>query len=133
MRIIFVGIHNKPGKSPLDSTTRTGKIVDIIIHESGLPRGMFLKTNLCNVETMPSSPDDMAFHMRNFTQRIKPKTGDVFVLLGTLVGSSFRQPLGTHVVKVHHPSSFIGTRNRDEYIQSVLLKIWVHVKTAINQ
>lgn len=30
-RIIFVGIHNKPGMEPLDSRTKSGKIIDEVI------------------------------------------------------------------------------------------------------
>jgi len=31
MKIIFVGQYNKPMKKPLDSSTRIGKLVDMII------------------------------------------------------------------------------------------------------
>jgi hypothetical protein len=43
MRVIFVGMHNKPGMEPLDSRTKSGKLIDRIINE--LPIDC-IKTNL---------------------------------------------------------------------------------------
>jgi hypothetical protein len=43
-RIIFVGIHNKPGMKPLDSRTKSGKIIDEVIR--GLEGRECVKTNL---------------------------------------------------------------------------------------
>lgn len=129
MKIFFVGMHNKPGKTALDPTTRTGKIINFIISESGFPPEYFRKTNLCNCESMPPVID-MPFHMKTFLERTHPSTGDVFILLGNWVQTYFRAPIGTTVIRVAHPSSFIGRHHRDLYITDVLAKLW-HITKPI--
>lgn len=57
MNIFFVGIHNKPGKAALDSSTKTGRIIDIIITQVQAlhtrDKLTFHKTNLYNLDYLP--------------------------------------------------------------------------------
>jgi hypothetical protein len=50
VRIIFVGVHNKPFKKPLDSRTSSGKRIDKII--SHLPNLECEKMNLFNLPSL---------------------------------------------------------------------------------
>ena len=51
MKIIFVGIHNKPGKIPLCSSTPTGKIIKQITEK--IKTKKIVKTNLYDVDYLP--------------------------------------------------------------------------------
>lgn len=123
MKIIFVGMHNKPGKDALDPTTRTGKIINEIIRRTGLAPQYFRKTNLVNQTSIPS-PEEMPWHMANFVERVKPRAGDICILLGTWVRAYFKAPLGTKTIWVRHPSSFIGRTDKEKYIADVETRLW---------
>jgi hypothetical protein len=70
MKVIFVGVHNKPHLKPLDSSTRSGKTIDGIIEQ--LPGIKCVKTNLFDVDYMP--PVDEAIKLRDeFFNRIEIK------------------------------------------------------------
>jgi hypothetical protein len=126
MKIFFVGMHNKPGKHALDDTTRTGKIVNEIIHRSLMDPAIFEKTNFSDTDKLPRE-DEMDWHMQNYLERTKPQAGDLFILLGSWVRFYFKKPTGTRIIPVRHPSSFIGRTDKEKYITEVLERLLLEV------
>ena len=128
-RCIFVGIHNKPGKTPLDSSTRSGKVIDAII--SGLTEFDCLKTNLHNLEYLP---EDSKVHWDDtFTEwrkRAGLKPGQVVgrdvvvVCLGSYTQQMFRRTVGMrNILKIGHPAVPRSTESMNKYITTAIAKI----------
>lgn len=129
-RVVFVGIHNKPGKRPLDSSTRSGKVIDDIIRN--LPEFDCIKTNLHDLEFMPM--DDQVHWPDTFTawrKRAGIKPGDVIgrdvivVLLGGYVHQMFRRMPGyLNTLKIGHPSPTFRSKEKGLlYIGQAIAKI----------
>jgi hypothetical protein len=119
-RIIFVGIHNKPGMEPLDSRTKSGKIIDEVI--KGLEGWECVKSNLFNTDGIPEGWLKQ-FWTNDWMERIKPVPGDYFFLLGKIVHDNF--PLcGRRCIEVEHPAS--RHIKREQYIKSLIEKILEH-------
>lgn len=116
--IYFVGMHNKPGMHPLDSRTRSGKIIDKIISE--LSPEICVKTNLSNEETLPENPEKHAISWHN---RFQVKHGDVIVLLGRWVQENFLKTEGPKYIHCPHPASFVAGKSNSEYIENAVSKI----------
>ncbi len=122
-RIIFVGIHNKPGKLPLDSYTKTGKIVDEIASMFARWGDQIVKTNLYNIDSMPEGATHAAilvadfFYQHQFTQR------DIVVLLGKDVQTVLTQEYGMGTINLNHPSSIYGGATRKAYIDDAIDRI----------
>lgn len=121
MRILFVGMHNKPGKQALDSSTMTGKVIDQII--SQFPGHESLKVNLCETEYQPPEWMMDAFVTR-WKQKYNPSIDDVVVLLGKWVQKHLKIS-GTHIVLLPHPAGVFG--KKDEYIAGCSGKIKVEL------
>lgn len=119
MKVIFVGIHNKPGLAPLCSSTRTGKMVDLIIAQ--LPGLEFVKTNLFNQETFPVGfiADEA---VRNWKKRIEYDFNMIVVGLGTMVNECFRKS-HCKCIELGHPSGVWSKIKQEEYIRKAVLKI----------
>lgn len=127
-RIIFVGIHNKPGMEPLDSRTKSGKIIDEVI--KGLEGRECVKTNLFDVDEMPDKKnmldwdkwvDEMVF---DWVERTKLYMGDTVVLLGDEVKKYFTIGPLKRKITVPHPAS--RHIKPEQYIQSLIDKILEH-------
>lgn len=128
-RCIFVGIHNKPGKSPLDSSTRSGKVIDVIIRN--LPEFDCHKTNLHDLEYLPE--DSKVLWTDTFTswrKRAGIKPGEVIgrdvivVCLGGYVQQMFRRIPGHYnILKLGHPSSPRSREKGLAYISQAISKI----------
>ena|ERR1035437_9456248 len=120
MKIIFVGMHNKPMKMPLCSSTKSGKLVDRIIE--ALKPIECLKTNLYDVDYFPKREEkfDLA---RNWHTRIDPESVDVIVLLGAEVHEHYVKNLFDKVVKIAHPSSKRSHEAMNKYVISAVQEI----------
>ena len=113
MRVIFVGVHNKPNKKPLDSSTKTGKLIDRIINKLECK---VIKTNLFDVDYLPKSCDKH-YHALNWYKNKDANIDDVFVLLGAEVQKNFYCVSGFQkIVRVHHPASKRSHIAMDEYV-----------------
>ena len=115
----FVGMHNKPGMKPLDSKTVSGKIVDAIIFR--LPFKC-TKTNLCEVDYMPTNIIELNSERINWQGKYEPKGEDVIVLLGNWVHKNFLSD-GFKIVKIAHPASCFGRVNKEKYVLNAISKI----------
>lgn len=117
MRILFVGMHHKPGMAALDSRTMTGKVIDKIIHQ--LPESDFIKVNLCETDYQP--PNSMMGDFANsWKLKYQPTLDDVVVLLGGWVRTHLKIS-GTRIVLLKHPSGVFG--KKDEYIMDAVAQI----------
>jgi len=125
MRILFVGIHNKPYLKPLCSSTKTGKLVNRIIEN--LPKGIeVVKTNLCNVDTFPNQEDIVA-HNDEWYWTYLPNYDDIIVLLGAFVHDNFRFD-SDNIIKIAHPASKRSHNDMEEYVIRSVDKIKSNIK-----
>jgi hypothetical protein len=124
-RVIFVGVHNKRGKTPLDSTTKSGKIIDAVI--AGLPGRECLKSNLFDVDELPDKKnvrdwkqyvDEMGF---SWIERVQLSKDDVVVLLGSQVIRSFPKALPSRNLCWSHPAQ--RQVSSSTYIEHALIAI----------
>jgi len=120
MRIIFVGLHNKPEMKPLDILTKTGKLVNRIIKE--LPAGLdILKTNLFDVEVMPhqSKLPELA---NDWYWTHLPVDDDIIIVMGNMAHEYFNFQ-GLNVIKVAHPASKRSHAEMNDYVEKTANKI----------
>ena len=118
-RIIFVGVHNKPGMEPLDSRTKSGKIIDEVI--AGLEGMKCLKTNLSDVYEIPQLPIERQSHASKWRKKYSPTSDDVIILLGRTVQFRFPSASSYKTVFAAHPAS--RHHKREEYIQNLIKQI----------
>lgn len=121
-RVIFVGVHNKPGKTPLDSSTLTGRTVDAIA--SLLPEFEIVKSNLHDLEYLPT---ERLMTVTAWRKRVKYKRGDIVVALGAQVAWDFSRNHGSQIpipyLMVHHPAKRMSGGTRERYIQETVALI----------
>lgn len=121
IRVIFVGMHNKPEMKPLDILTKTGKLINRVVGK--LPDTLeIVKTNLWDVDyyvTSDREKDDL--HTNWWFQNL-PEDDDIIVLLGATVHNEFRHN-ERNIIKVAHPASKRSHVEMDEYVVSVSNKI----------
>lgn len=117
-RVIFVGVHNKPGMDALDSKSRSGKLIDRVIASLGTNEFHFIKSNLYNLEEFPNNRKrelDIAW-VQNWRERVGLQGIDIVVTLGQTVNTVFRwakQPS----IKVGHPSGVWSHEKQKEYVK----------------
>lgn len=121
MKIIFVGLHNKPDKIPLCSSTKSGKLIDRIIKEGYFTNVQ--KTNLFDVDYYPTKPEEQRTLSEDWIERIDPAESDIIVLLGASVHRSFIQCVGMKTIKVAHPASKRSHKEMNEYVDWVINRI----------
>ncbi len=119
MKIIFVGLHNKPNKTPLDSSTRSGKLIDRIINEGGFDAG---KTNLFDVDAMPIIDNDKARLLKIFQHRNRLNKSKLFILLGNDVNKYFPQHF-FRFISIYHPASRRSHQQMNDYVKDAIKKI----------
>lgn len=118
-QVLFVGMHNKPGMKPLDSKTMSGKIIDAVIKE--LPFRC-LKTNLCEVEYLPTDFMEINKAGIDWHDKYEPNDNDIIVLLGNWVHKNFWWDR-FKIVKLPHPASMMGNVNKEKYVRTAIDKI----------
>ena len=117
MRIIFVGIHNKPNTKPLDSGTKSGKLIDKIIEN--LENYDCIKTNLFDLNEIPK---EIESHQQLWINTHKPSNQDIIILLGNNVQKYFPQT-ESKIIKVKHPSVIWSKQSQDNYVKNILERI----------
>lgn len=117
MRIIFVGMHNKPDKIALCSSTKSGKLVDRIAE--GFTHK---KTNLYNVEYYPKSEQEKYELAIDWVNRVDPAESDVIVLLGAEVHRNFIHK-SDKIIKIAHPASQWSHEAMNDYVLRAREKI----------
>jgi hypothetical protein len=118
-RIIFVGVHNLPGKTPLDSTTKSGKIIDAVI--AGLPGRECVKTNLFDCDKVPEAYLVRCELILDWIQRVKLGKDDIVILLGGQVIKHFPKGLPSRNLCWSHPAQ--RQVSSSAYIEHALIAI----------
>ena len=114
-RVIFVGIHNKGELAPLDSSTKSGKLIKRIIDK--LPSSFKVeKTNLYNIDHFPSGETQTLKDEWYWTNL--PCPDDIIVLLGNHVHKAFDFNAGI-ILRVAHPASKRSHKDMDDYVDKV--------------
>ena len=122
MRVIFIGINNKPGLPPLCGSTKTGKIVNKII--ALRPKDTeVLKTNLFNTTEFPQEYDTRREFAMDWLVRANPQKDDIIILLGRTVQENFIKTECSNLINTVHPSSLYGNENIEKFINEVSEKI----------
>lgn len=120
MRIIFVGLHNKPDRKPLDILTKSGKLINRVIKE--LPKDIeIVKTNLFDIEKMPN-PEEVIYLQNDWFWSTIPVYDDIIVLLGAYTHKTFKFD-ELNIVKIAHPASMWSHLQMDNYILNTTIKI----------
>jgi hypothetical protein len=126
-RILFVGIHNKPGMVPLDSRTRSGKMIDRVIAglqtECGLFEADFIKTNLFDLPYFPSWSPERAMSVMNWSKRVGRTNEDIVILLGACVHEAFKHNKYPNLIRIGHPSGVWSKLKQEEYIINTCIKV----------
>ncbi len=117
-KIIFVGMHNKPMKKPLCSSTKSGKLVDKIAFGFN-----HLKTNLYNVDYYPKTEDEKYTLACDWIRRIDVFPNDIIILLGAEVHENFVFEHPGKIIKIPHPSSQRSHEQMSEYVLNARNKI----------
>lgn len=115
MRVIFVGLHNKPHMRPLDINTKTGKLLQRIVN--GLQGCEIVKTNLFDTDYLPHTNDCYALSLE-WLDRVDYGTKDIIVLLGAFVHKNFPD-IPCKILKVAHPGSKRSHEEMNEYVERV--------------
>lgn len=116
MKVIFVGIHNKPNTPVLCSSTKSGKLIDRIIKELNFDS---LKTNLYNVEYLPKDLAEKEKLALDWHSRVN-YGHDLIVLLGGEVSKHFNHEPYLDTIKLAHPSSIWSNAKKQEYVDNAV-------------
>lgn len=128
MKVVFVGMHNKPGMLPLDSKTRSGKLIDRIIEGIQTDALQCVKTNLYDSLTWPQKfeeSDLIEWVYRNEVGLVR----DIIVTLGDSVHQRFKKLI---TIKLGHPSAIWSNEKKDEYVAKAIEKIQLHIELVIH-
>jgi len=123
-RVIFVGLHNKPGMKPLDSKTKSGKLIDRIIEKCRRHGMNVLKTNLFDIDRLPLKEEIQSLSF-DWIERTELYKGDIIVLLGAMTHEHFpKLPMDKTPIKVAHPASKRSHVEMDEYVEKTFELIY---------
>lgn len=122
MRILFVGIHNKPTKRPLCSSTRSGKRIDKIA--SAFPDIDCVKMNLFNLTYMPKG-NEWNIQRTKFFKRAELDHDDILVGLGHEVNRALQgdERVICKMVSIVHPSLLYQQVSETDYISHAINQI----------
>jgi len=122
MKVIFVGMHNKDGRKPLCSYTKSGKLIDRIIEKISCK---WLKTNLYDVDYWPQASNEKWSLAREWHERIDVYMDDLIILLGEEVHKNFidRYIDDNRILKFAHPASKRSHVAMDEYVEKMIKAI----------
>jgi hypothetical protein len=123
MKTIFVGVHNKTGMTPLDSESKSGKLIDKVIekvvHE--IPHN-WQKTNLYDSYCLPDKLEKHTYAF-DWTFRVRVEDNDIIVLLGNEVQKNFINRWKSKVVMIPHPGRIWGKEKQNKYVENAVFKI----------
>ena len=121
MKVIFVGVHNKPDTNPLCIFTKTGKLLQRIIDR--LPGVEFIKSNLFDIDHFPNHLDDKRMLTGDWWYRIRPEPEDLIILLGSCVHKDFENRYEMKVLKYGHPSGVWSKEKQIDYVNKMVKEI----------
>lgn len=123
MKVIFVGLHNKPDTNPLCRFTKTGKLLQRVITQ--LPDVDFEKTNLYDIDHYPGNFEDRHQMAIDWYWRVLTNPGDTIILLGAEVHKFFRYDKCEYcnILKFAHPASMRSHESMNEYVVKMIKAI----------
>jgi hypothetical protein len=120
MKIIFVGVHNKKGFAPLDSRSRSGKLIDKLILalqiELELFEADFVKSNTFDLEYWPAK--EMLCprsSVAEWAARVEYTGDDIVITLGQCVYEVFKHS-NIEFIKLGHPSAVWSNESKIDYV-----------------
>lgn len=116
MKVIFVGMHNKPNTPVLCALTKSGKLIQRVIDELDLPT---LKTNLYDVEYFPTDSDEKVRLANDWHFRINPDPEDIIIVLGAETQKNFLRK-GFKMIRLGHPSAVWSNVKKEEYVKRAI-------------
>lgn len=119
MKVIFIGVHNKPGLEPLCSSTKSGKLIDRVIAQLICNT---LKTNLYDVNYLPVGKDVKETYASDWLYRIVPNRNDIVILLGAEVQKYYRHYRGKILIFAH-PASIWSNAAKERYVKKMVKEI----------
>lgn len=122
-RLIFVGIHNKPGLQPLCSTTRSGKVIDACIRELK-PKYRTIKSNFFDLEDLPRDRTDIKYFFA-WKERVGYNpVNDIVIMLGDMARRCFISRIGPGKIAMRHPASWATKHSStDDFVLDLLIKL----------
>ncbi len=115
-----MGIHNKPDKEPLDSSTKSGKLIDRVIFQID-KEVECVKSNLFDFDRMPVMEKDKAVVL--WMMRVNYRNSDIVVLLGAITHGYFRRTKLSKMIFVGHPSGVWSKDGKEKYVFETVEKI----------
>ena len=115
--------------APLDSGTKTGKLVDRII--KGLPDSMeIVKTNILNTEEMVA-PNEIYKYTEEWQWTHLPVYDDIIILLGHATQLIYKNNVKSvgRIIRLAHPASMWSHKSMDGYVKKTV----VEIKNIINK
>lgn len=131
VKIIFVGIHHKPGLPALCSSTKSGKLIDRVI-AAELDGLHPIKSNLYELDHIPA---DRVINFRHYIAEWKKRVRyneriDLVVGLGVEVCRDLNRA-NVNFVRARHPSARWSQRNQDKYVTEVVDNCVAHLKARL--
>ncbi len=121
MKVIFVGVHNKPNTNPLCIFTKTGKLLQKVIDKC--PKIEFVKSNLFDIDHFPTPDDDMGMLARDWWWRISLEPSDIIILLGAMTQKYFQRRKGWKTLRFGHPASVWSKEKQVDYVNKMVNEI----------
>lgn len=114
MKVIFVGLHHKPNKPALCSSTDSGKLIDQVI--ARLEGVECIKTNLYPGTAVPDNPKPYVDQFMATTD-----SGALHILLGKKVQKQL-WGFGLNTLLFHHPGFALrqGLYSQREYVDEMV-------------
>lgn len=125
-------MNNKPGFAPLDSKSRSGKLIDRVISalqtELNLFGADFLKSNLYDLDYFPY--DEPAFNYE-WANRVEYNGyNDLIIALGACVQERFKKSPFQYL-SIGHPSAVWSHEKQAAYIDRAVSKVKIALPTLI--
>ncbi len=128
MKVILVGLHNKPDLPPLSVVTKSGALLNQVIKL--LPEIEFIKSNLYDLDHFPTNEDDNWQLACDWHYRVNPEPEDLIVLLGAHVHNNFLyDKTAAKKVKFAHPASIRSHEKMNNYVAKMIQTIENHQPT----
>ena len=111
-------MHNKENMKPLDSRTKSGKIIDSIIARLDCD---CIKSNLSDTDYLPTDYE-LHFERKRWADKYNPDDDTIIVLLGRWVHENFCMKY-KNIISCAHPASLFGYVNTNIYVNRAVQEI----------
>jgi len=123
MRVIFVGLHNKPHMAALDSGTKTGKLVNRIINK--LPNDIeIIRSNILDTDELVCFNETYKYANEWYWTHL-PTIDDIIILMGAMTQLIYKNDVRHigNIIRIAHPASKRSHKDMDEFVINTAKKI----------